>query len=424
MSPPLKYDLSFEVFQLSPKMGAKPTKFSKFYHKITSRPTLKTTKIDNEDDRCWLLSQSGNNGSNSLFDPIIGINLDTIPTKDESSDQYSHHLTELSIMKNQTTKVLDKLKENVAKLENDQMKEIQQCIKQCNIIKEQLTDGKSEEVKHQAIQKLDQKMEELRLKNALITEKFKNCVEYLQTYDSLLNNNKYKNSKGDTFLRRLLYKTAKQQFKKTRLHDAVETFCQLIIATSGKINIRETWLLYEITGKKIKYTYEFYHKITGAVKQIDDAGSKFIIDELWTTVVDDLRTECSDLFDIIMKVKVSAFSFDDSTDLFPKKAGNYKIFECKDNPISDENKDYCIADEEIIIETLKYLMGSAICALWLQMTPKENDEFDDIKDLFFDNLDKYTIVFASIKNKNLNPDLVAAFDKVTNAKIFGTNVQK
>lgn len=188
-------------------------------------------------------------------------------------------------------------------------------------------------------------MEELRLKNALITEKFKNCVEYLQTYDSLLNNNKYKNSKGDTFLRRLLYKTAKQQFKKTRLHDAVETFCQLIIATSGKINIRETWLLYEITGKKIKYTYEFYHKITGAVKQvkivfnfekkslkihyffqIDDAGSKFIIDELWTTVVDDLRTECSDLFDIIMKVKVSAFSFDDSTDLFPKKAGNYKIF--------------------------------------------------------------------------------------------------
>lgn len=38
----------------------------------------------------------------------------------------------------------------------------------------------------------------------------------------------------DTFLRHLLFKTAKRQFKKSRLNDAIETFFQLVVVCFHK----------------------------------------------------------------------------------------------------------------------------------------------------------------------------------------------
>lgn len=53
-------------------------------------------------------------------------------------------------------------------------------------------------------------------------------------------------------------------------------------------------------------------------------------------------------------------------------------------------------EESCVVEKLKYLTTTRICALWLQITPLENDEFEDIKDLFYDSLSKDVDAFANL----------------------------
>lgn len=72
----------------------------------------------------------------------------------------------------------------------------------------------------------------------------------------------------DTFIRQLLVKTARRQFKKSRLNDAVDTFYQLIVATNGRLCSDEAWLLFDICSQKVAGTYEFYHRIGELVRQV------------------------------------------------------------------------------------------------------------------------------------------------------------
>lgn len=72
----------------------------------------------------------------------------------------------------------------------------------------------------------------------------------------------------DTFMRQLLVKTARRQFKKSRLNDAIETFYQLVVATNGQLCAEEAWLLFDICSQKIAGTYDFYHRIGNLMREV------------------------------------------------------------------------------------------------------------------------------------------------------------
>lgn len=103
-------------------MGARPTKFRKFYHKLTQRQ--QRTQIDAEDDQCCLISRSGNYGTtNVLLESNSNNNtLCLFPTWEESTlDTCSLYSQELSGLKSNLTNVIDNLRENVQRLESQHL---------------------------------------------------------------------------------------------------------------------------------------------------------------------------------------------------------------------------------------------------------------------------------------------------------------
>lgn len=60
--------------------------------------------------------------------------------------------------------------------------------------------------------------------------------------------------------------------------------------------------------------------------------------------------------------------------------------------------------ESCVVEKLKYITTLRICALWLQITPTDHQDFDDIKDLFYDSLSKAADAFkllVTVDNDNM-----------------------
>uniref|UniRef100_A0A915DNL7 Uncharacterized protein n=1 Tax=Ditylenchus dipsaci TaxID=166011 RepID=A0A915DNL7_9BILA len=144
-----------------------------------------------------------------------------------------------------------------------------------------------------------------------------------------------------------------------------------------------------ICGKK-KICPIFLRRITTAVKQIDDSGSKFVMDELWTSVIEDLRSECSDSFDIVMKVRAEL----EGDTLFMSK-------------------------EQCSVESYKYLMATTICSLWMQLTLPDHEDFEDIKDLFFESLEKYVDTFSLDSS-----DLLRQYPVISNSKRMKKMIHK
>ncbi|CAD5226873.1 unnamed protein product [Bursaphelenchus xylophilus] len=170
---------------------------------------------------------------------------------------------------------------------------------------------------------------------------------------------------SDIFVRKLLLKTAKKHTKKSRLNEAIETFYQLITATNGQLCGEEIWTLFEICEQKCEQTFEFFHRLSNAVKTLECDNSGYIMNDLWVSVVEDLRSECSEMFDLTIKIVVEVAE-----------------------PLN----------ESCLVEKLKYLLAAKISALWLEMTSIEHDEFDDVKDIFFDSLNKCIDAFLALRS--------------------------
>uniref|UniRef100_A0A914NVR7 Uncharacterized protein n=1 Tax=Meloidogyne incognita TaxID=6306 RepID=A0A914NVR7_MELIC len=226
--------------------------------------------------------------------------------------------------------------------------------------------------------KLQAITEECRLRSALLTDKFKNCTDYLRGFEALINTIQREqqqcNVEDDDFLREFLIKTAKRQYKKGQLNQAVDTFCQLLIATDGRLRVEEMILLVDVFREKVEQTRRFHERISCVIKQqMND--SPYVMDELWGFVLEELRVDCAEAFEIVMVARG-----------INRNKNNYS------EEIGEEKKQK--------VEELKYLIGSIICALWLQITPYEHDEFEQIKELFLNALDRYYIISTTERIKN------------------------
>uniref|UniRef100_A0A914LJ37 Uncharacterized protein n=1 Tax=Meloidogyne incognita TaxID=6306 RepID=A0A914LJ37_MELIC len=104
--------------------------------------------------------------------------------------------------------------------------------------------------------------------------------------------------------------------------------------------------------------------------------STYVMDELWGFVLEELRVDCAEAFEIVM---------------VSRGVNNTK------NNYSEE-----IEEKRQKVEELEYLIESIICALWLQITPYEHEEFEQIKELFLNTLDRYYIISTTERIKNEN----------------------
>uniref|UniRef100_A0A1I7S3N3 Protein kinase domain-containing protein n=1 Tax=Bursaphelenchus xylophilus TaxID=6326 RepID=A0A1I7S3N3_BURXY len=268
-------------------------------------------------------------------------------------------ISEIKSMKSDFKNRLEVVRQTLNDLEQDHNSKLDHCANITRKINRRVSSGLP------SIQG-DPKLEECRLRNSLIQEKLKHCKEYLLNYDAILKHEKDDlGDNNDIFVRKLLLKTAKKHTKKSRLNEAIETFYQLITATNGQLCGEEIWTLFEICEQKCEQTFEFFHRLSNAVKTLECDNSGYIMNDLWVSVVEDLRSECSEMFDLTIKIVVEVAE-----------------------PLN----------ESCLVEKLKYLLAAKISALWLEMTSIEHDEFDDVKDIFFDSLNKCIDAFLALRS--------------------------
>ncbi|KAI6217453.1 hypothetical protein M3Y99_01767100 [Aphelenchoides fujianensis] len=337
-------------------MGGQPSKLRRLARKLVQRQKAKDLdlaegELFNDDDRTLLLP--------GLFE------------LENPGAANAERLAEIRQMKKDVQTRVQQLHATLDQFEYHHNRELDECANRSerNKIKTRLVGGV----------KGEPELEECRLRNALLVEKLRSCQEQFNTYDEILR----KSETGDTFLRELLIKTARRQFKKSRLNEALETFYQLIIATNGQLCADEAWLLFEITSQKVSCIYSFYHRVADSVGQLGPETPNFVHD-LFTSMVEDLRSECSEMYDVVLGIRV------DAGDPAPM-----------DEPA-------------FVVEKLKYLTASRVCALWLQITPLEHDEFDDVKDLFYNSLGKDMALFTNVDV------LIHDHDHVKVAEVFRT----
>ncbi|KAL7079357.1 hypothetical protein ACQ4LE_001167 [Meloidogyne hapla] len=292
-------------------------------------------------------------------------------------------LAELAQMQKEMDKALNALKAKLEKLEEEQRRKINICATKW-VIEVLKNSAKIDDLKTMVTEKENQTSikrrrklqtitEECRLRSALLTDKFKNCTEYLRGFEALISTIQREqqcNVEDDDFLREFLLETAKKQYRKGQLNQVVDTFCQLLIATDGHLRVEEMTLLVDVFREKVEQTRRFHERISCVIRQqMND--SPYVMDELWGFVLEELRVDCAEAFEIVMVTR--------GTNVCCEETGE---------------------EERQKVEKLKYFLGSIICALWLQITPYGHDEFEQVKELFLNTLERYYVISTREMVKN------------------------
>uniref|UniRef100_A0AC35THC4 BRO1 domain-containing protein n=1 Tax=Rhabditophanes sp. KR3021 TaxID=114890 RepID=A0AC35THC4_9BILA len=220
-------------------------------------------------------------------------------------------------------------------------------------------------------------IENSRLLHNLITEKVENCDEYLKSCKDLIDVSVKKlalnNGKMGFSLRKNLYCRIKKDLKKGNIGDCIDVICQLLIATDGLLSKHENSLIMDVYVKKIDQLYEFYTKLRkGADNYKVEDSDRTVANELVNALLEDVRIECSELFDILIKIKETSDDFND-------------VSNC-------------------VLSPCKYFLAVSVSALWLEITPRFHDDYQDIQNNFFEALIQYNYALKKsqgIVNKHI-----------------------
>uniref|UniRef100_A0A183C015 Exocyst complex component Sec10 n=1 Tax=Globodera pallida TaxID=36090 RepID=A0A183C015_GLOPA len=311
-------------------------------------------------------------------DDVDDVDEPPLRSADSAADR-RRWLDELNAMQRPIDTLAGALREQLAALETEHRQKLQHCaIDWQNALNSSSFCG----ISGRKRRKLESLTGECRLRSTLLAEKIKNCSDYLHSFDTLIRSiqrEQKRKSEEDDFLREFLLKSARHQHKKGQIGQALDTFCQLLLATGGHLSAEEMEGLADVCREKVRQTREFHERISQAVRQqLNESNSgrqNVVVHELWGQVLEDLRSECAESFEIVMQVNC-----DESNNTVGQSVPN--------------------CSQKHNTEQLKLLMASTICALWLHITPRGHEEFDDIKDLFFSTLDDYIETFRITNQKN------------------------
>uniref|UniRef100_A0A914GY41 Uncharacterized protein n=1 Tax=Globodera rostochiensis TaxID=31243 RepID=A0A914GY41_GLORO len=366
------------------RMGVRSSKLRQFYRKaLHNKKALKSWRGSANDATVKLLAAGAEEEMTllELFDEADdGDAVDEPPLRSaDSATERRRWLDELDAMQRPIDTLAGALREQLAALETEHRQKLQHCaVGWQNALNSSSFCG----ISGRKRRKLESLTEECRLRSTLLAEKIRNCSDYLHSFDTLIRSiqrEQKRKSEEDDFLREFLLKSARHQHKKGQIGQALDTFCQLLLATGGHLSAAEMEVLADVYREKVRQTREFHERISQAVRQVqlnesNSGRQNVVIQELWGQVLDDLRSECAESFEIVMQVK------------------------CDEDNTVGRSEPNCAQKHNT--EQLKLLMASTVCALWLHITPREHEEFDDIKDLFFSTLDDYIETFRIDNQKN------------------------
>uniref|UniRef100_A0A0K0DW88 Translin-associated protein X n=1 Tax=Strongyloides stercoralis TaxID=6248 RepID=A0A0K0DW88_STRER len=352
-------------------MGAQTSKVGKAYKRFFRRKKLRNKKNNDEGTKLLSLQSYGDTLSYNCITKQMTVicceNIDELEKMNGFLETVSKQLKEnIDTLVDNYKRTLTESKKDISTyledIENHNMS-ISKSTKKCNSLPEEFKD-------------LQIAVENGRLLYNILLEKMENCDEYLGTFKEFIETTFHKSiSLKKISIRQNLTNRLKKGIKEGNIVDCIDIICQILVATNCSVSENEMSLIMDTYSKKIDQMFEFYSKL---VKGIEFYGNKHFLksfesQQFFNSILEDARCECSELFDILIKIK-------DSTDEF-----------------HDESN--------VIVYTCKYFLAVSVTGFWLEITPREHDDFDEVNGFFYDSLTQY---FYALK----------AYNGIINKRIF------
>uniref|UniRef100_A0A0N5BTD7 Translin-associated protein X n=1 Tax=Strongyloides papillosus TaxID=174720 RepID=A0A0N5BTD7_STREA len=352
-------------------MGAQTSKVGQAYKKLFRRKKYRNKNHDDENTKLLSLQSSGDILSHSCIAKQLSVIC-------------NENLEELDRMNTFLETVSRQLKGNVDILIEDYKRTLTESRKDISIYLEDIENHNmniGKETKKNGGLPEDFKNIQIGIENGrllynILIEKMENCDEYLGTFKDFVESTFHNPlSFKKISIRQNLTNRLKKSLKESNIADCIDIICQILVATNCSISENEMSLIMDTYSKKIDQMYDFYSKLIKGIEFYGDKQFTKSIEarQFFNSILEDVRYECSELFEILIKIKDSTEEFHD--------------------------------ESNVVVYTCKYFLAVSVTGFWLEITPREHDDFDEINGFFYDSLLQY---FYALK----------AYNGIINKRIF------
>lgn len=191
-------------------------------------------------------------------------------------------------------------------------------------------------------------------------------------------------------MRKLLLKTAQKQAEEGQWCSSFDTFCQLVIASDGRMTLAEAKLFSQVVQQKISHTNEFFCRVRLAVEQkfpssrldcnnnnkqpVSD-GKNAVVDELWDSMCDEMYDDCQEMYEVIKMIRPIEIIDTNSGNSGRRKNTQSAMTASDESRLLKNNRSFSYKlNLGHLILLLKYQMALVTCAFWTETMPEESDE--------------------------------------------------